>query len=158
MMYCHVTATQVYYLYRRPIHAQSTMPTWVGAFRLLRLICLRERITLVHCHQAFSTLGGEALLQARTMGYKVRQLLQLWASWWILSGLVSACVRRGYGTLMGVDESRASEGLAVAVAVVNTDQLLLGCAGAPFIPTNSHVCTRQGILAAAAAAAAGGVH
>lgn len=62
----------MYYLYRRPIHAQSTLPTWVGAFRLLRLICLRERITLVHCHQAFSTLGGEALLQARTMGYKVR--------------------------------------------------------------------------------------
>jgi phosphatidylinositol glycan class A protein len=62
---------QVYYLYRLPIHAQSTLPTWVGAFRLLRLICLRERITLVHCHQAFSTLGGEALLQARTMGYKV---------------------------------------------------------------------------------------
>lgn len=69
---CYRTAAQVYYLYRRPIHAQSTMPTWVGAFRLLRLICLRERITLVHCHQAFSTLGGEALLQARTMGYKVR--------------------------------------------------------------------------------------
>lgn len=62
---------KVYYLYRRPIHAQSTLPTWVGAFRLLRLICLREQITLVHCHQAFSTLGGEALLQARTMGYKV---------------------------------------------------------------------------------------
>jgi phosphatidylinositol glycan class A protein len=64
---------QVYYLYRRPIHAQSTMPTlWLGAFRLLRLICIRERISLVHCHQAFSTLGGEALVQARTMGYKVR--------------------------------------------------------------------------------------
>jgi hypothetical protein len=26
---------------------------------------------MVHCHQAFSTLGGEALVQARTMGYKV---------------------------------------------------------------------------------------
>lgn len=64
---------QVYYLYRRPIHAQSTMPTlWLGAFRLLRLICIREAISLVHCHQAFSTLGGEALVQARTMGYKVR--------------------------------------------------------------------------------------
>ncbi|KAF6266378.1 glycosyl transferase [Scenedesmus sp. NREL 46B-D3] len=63
---------KVYYLYRRPIHAQSTMPTlWLGAFRLLRLICIRERISLVHCHQAFSTLGGEALVQARTMGYKV---------------------------------------------------------------------------------------
>eukprot|EP00878_Enallax_costatus_P003436 GHUV01003647.1.p1 GENE.GHUV01003647.1~~GHUV01003647.1.p1 ORF type:complete len:475 (+),score=123.32 GHUV01003647.1:322-1746(+) len=62
---------KVYYLYRLPIHAQSTMPTWVGAFRMLRLICVRERINLVHCHQAFSTLGAEALVQARTMGYKV---------------------------------------------------------------------------------------
>ncbi|KAF8057928.1 hypothetical protein HT031_005874 [Scenedesmus sp. PABB004] len=61
---------KVYYLYRRPIHAQSTMPTWVGAFRVLRLVLLRERITLLHAHQAFSTLGAEALLHARTMGYR----------------------------------------------------------------------------------------
>eukprot|EP00775_Hariotina_reticulata_P007529 gene7529-7739_t len=68
----HLTnGLKVYYLYRRPIHAQSTMPTWVGAFRMLRLVCIREQVDLVHCHQAFSTLGGEALLQARTMGYKV---------------------------------------------------------------------------------------
>lgn len=67
---CQCARVQVYYLYRRPIHAQSTLPTFIGAFRLLRLICLREAVDLVHCHQAFSTLGGEALLQARTMGYK----------------------------------------------------------------------------------------
>ncbi len=72
---CTCTAApvpQVYYLYRRPVYAQSTAPTWVGAMRLLRLICLRERVSLIHAHQAFSTLGGEAALQARAMGYKVR--------------------------------------------------------------------------------------
>src|SRR5687767_833457 len=63
---------QVYYIPRLPFYAQSTLPTFVGAMRLLRSILIRERITVVHAHQAFSTLGLEALLQARTMGYKVR--------------------------------------------------------------------------------------
>lgn len=63
---------QVYYIPRLPFYAQSTLPTFIGTLRLLRCILLRERITLVHAHQAFSTLGLEALLQARTMGYKVR--------------------------------------------------------------------------------------
>lgn len=66
---------KVYYAPRLPFYSQSTLPTIYGSFRLLRLILIRERITLVHAHQAFSTLGLECLLHARTMGYKVR-----WAS------------------------------------------------------------------------------
>ncbi|KAJ9529366.1 hypothetical protein QJQ45_013801 [Haematococcus lacustris] len=62
---------KVYYLHRKPVYLQTTLPTFVGAMRMLRLVLLRERITLVHAHQAFSTLGLEACLQARTMGYKV---------------------------------------------------------------------------------------
>lgn len=34
-------------------------------------VLLRERITLVHAHQAFSAIAHEAILHARTMGYKV---------------------------------------------------------------------------------------
>jgi phosphatidylinositol glycan class A protein len=48
------------------------MPTLAGAMRLLRVLLVREGITLVHAHQAFSALGIEALVHARTMGYKVR--------------------------------------------------------------------------------------
>lgn len=59
---------KVYYAPRRPIHAQSTLPTVAGNLRLLRAILARERITLVHAHQAFSALGLEALIHARTMG------------------------------------------------------------------------------------------
>ncbi|GBG71325.1 hypothetical protein CBR_g8747 [Chara braunii] len=62
---------KVYYLPRLAFYLQSVFPTFYGTFPLLRVIMLRERITLLHAHQAFSCLGLEALLQARTMGYKV---------------------------------------------------------------------------------------
>ncbi len=42
---------QVYYLHRLPFLQQSTFPTLLGWLRLLRLIVIRERITLVHGHQ-----------------------------------------------------------------------------------------------------------
>lgn len=71
---------QVYYIPRRPIYAQSTLPTVAGALRLLRVVLVRERITLLHAHQAFSALGLEALVHARTMGYRV--------GWGLLHGRV----------------------------------------------------------------------
>jgi ribosomal protein L34 len=88
------------------------MPTlWIGAFRLLRLICIRERISLLHCHQAFSTLGGEALVQARTMGYKVRAKSNSGAvvfdvclccvCCWGGGEVASQCRRRAFSTLGG---------------------------------------------------------
>ncbi len=32
---------------------------------------LRERISMVHAHGAFSAIAHEAIIHARTMGYKV---------------------------------------------------------------------------------------
>ena len=73
--YCQVVTNmhmvQVYYAPRQPVYCQATLPTIFGGFRLLRVILIREAITLVHAHQAFSVMGHEAILQARTMGYKV---------------------------------------------------------------------------------------
>ena len=66
---------QVYYAPRQPVYCQVTLPTIFGGFRLLRIILIRERITLVHAHQAFSVMGHEAILHARTMGYKVTQAM-----------------------------------------------------------------------------------
>ena len=65
---------KVYYLHRQPFYLQSTFPTLLGSMHMLRLICLRERITIVHAHQAFSTLALEACVNACTMGYKVGSL------------------------------------------------------------------------------------
>lgn len=62
---------KVYYIPWLPFYLQTTFPTLWGTFPIFRTIFLRERITLVHGHQAFSTLCHEALMHARTMGYKV---------------------------------------------------------------------------------------
>ena len=53
------------------MYAEVTFPTIFGAFSILRCVLLREHISLVHAHQAFSTMANEAILHARTMGYKV---------------------------------------------------------------------------------------
>ena len=68
-------ALQVYYVPRLPLVLQVVAPTILGSFRLVRSIILRERITLVHAHQAFSALAHEAVLHARTMGCQVRSLV-----------------------------------------------------------------------------------
>lgn len=62
---------KVYYIPRLPVYQQATLPTIFGEFSTLRRILLAERIDLVHAHQAFSTLGHESLLHARTMRYPV---------------------------------------------------------------------------------------
>ena len=54
-----------------PRSAQATPPTIFGGFVLLRAVLLRERIDLVHAHGAFSAIAHEAIIHARTMGYKV---------------------------------------------------------------------------------------
>lgn len=61
----------MYYAPRRPVYAEATPPTLFGGFALLREVVLRERITLLHAHQAFSAIAHEALLHARTMGCRV---------------------------------------------------------------------------------------
>lgn len=62
---------RVYYIPWRPFLMQNTLPTFYGTLPIMRTILVRERITLVHVHQAFSTLCHEALMHARTMGYRV---------------------------------------------------------------------------------------
>ncbi|XP_023531731.1 phosphatidylinositol N-acetylglucosaminyltransferase subunit A isoform X2 [Cucurbita pepo subsp. pepo] len=62
---------KVYYVPWKPFVMQNTLPTFYGTLPIVRTILIREKITLVHGHQAFSTLCHEALMHARTMGYKV---------------------------------------------------------------------------------------
>lgn len=127
-------APQVYYTPRRPFYAQSTLPTIAGAPRLLRAVLLRERITLVHAHQAFSALGVEAMVHARTMGYRVR--------WVSVQGLHAS------GRLWGVPGAAAADSgghhpatlaaaaLTLPCQVVFTDHSLFGFADAASIATN----------------------
>ncbi|CAM8879251.1 unnamed protein product [Rhodiola kirilowii] len=62
---------KVYYIPWKPFLMQNTLPTFYGTLPIMRTVLIRERISLVHGHQAFSTLCHEALMHARTMGYKV---------------------------------------------------------------------------------------
>ena len=62
---------KVYYAFRVPVYNGSTLPDIFGNFKLLRAILLREKITVVHAHQAFSVMGHEAVFHARTMGQGV---------------------------------------------------------------------------------------
>ncbi|KAL7002991.1 phosphatidylinositol N-acetylglucosaminyltransferase, partial [Sarracenia purpurea var. burkii] len=62
---------KVYYVPWKPFLMQNTLPTLYGTLPIIRTILIREKISLVHGHQAFSTLCHEALMRARTMGYKV---------------------------------------------------------------------------------------
>lgn len=62
---------KVYYVPLKTVYMQSTFPTLYGNFPIVRTILIRERISMVHGHQAFSTLCHEAVMHARTMGYKV---------------------------------------------------------------------------------------
>jgi len=62
---------KVYYVPWRPFVMQNTLPTIYGLLPIIRTILIRERITVLHGHQAFSTFCHEALMHARTMGYKV---------------------------------------------------------------------------------------
>lgn len=62
---------KVYYCPLVPFFDQDIWPTLYAFFPLFRSILLRERIDVVHTHQATSVMSIECALYARTMGYKV---------------------------------------------------------------------------------------
>ncbi|KAK7067098.1 hypothetical protein SK128_011268 [Halocaridina rubra] len=67
----HMTnGLKVYYLPIQPFYSQSVLPTFITSIPLLRNILLRERVTIVHGHSAFSTMAHEAMNLARAMGLK----------------------------------------------------------------------------------------
>ena len=59
---------KVYYIPQQPFYNGNSLPTIYGAFPILYDTFIRERIDIVHCHQAFSNLAHEAIFHAGTMG------------------------------------------------------------------------------------------
>ncbi|XP_071516887.1 phosphatidylinositol N-acetylglucosaminyltransferase subunit A isoform X2 [Panulirus ornatus] len=67
----HMTnGLKVYYLPIQTFYNQSVLPTFITSIPLLRYIFLRERVSIVHGHSAFSTMAHEAMNLARAMGLK----------------------------------------------------------------------------------------
>jgi phosphatidylinositol glycan class A protein len=61
---------KVYYLPVSVMHDQIILPTMVSFFAVFRNILIRERISIVHGHQSTSPFAMEAILYARTLGYR----------------------------------------------------------------------------------------
>ena len=61
---------KVFYLPVQPFYNQCILPTVFSLLPIVRFIYIREKVTVVHGHSAFSTLAHEAMFHARTMGIK----------------------------------------------------------------------------------------
>ena len=61
----------MYYLPIQPFYNQSVLPTFLTSVPLLREILLREKVSVVHGHSAFSTMAHEAMSVAAALGIKV---------------------------------------------------------------------------------------
>lgn len=61
---------KVYYVPYQVIARQDTLPNFFSLFPLLRTILLRERIQIVHGHQALSSMAHEGILHSRPLGIK----------------------------------------------------------------------------------------
>lgn len=54
-------------------YSQTILPTIICSLPLLRHVLLREKITLVHGHSAFSSLAHECIMAARFLNIKVNK-------------------------------------------------------------------------------------
>jgi phosphatidylinositol N-acetylglucosaminyltransferase subunit A len=59
---------KVYYCPFMPMIDQDTIPTFSSSLPLMRHILIRERIQIVHAHQATSTMANESLVYAAALG------------------------------------------------------------------------------------------
>lgn len=59
---------KVYYCPIVPMVDEDSLPTFTATFPLLRAIWIRERIDIVHAHQATSTLASESIVYASALG------------------------------------------------------------------------------------------
>eukprot|EP01103_Thecamoeba_quadrilineata_P002605 TRINITY_DN1252_c0_g1_i2.p1 TRINITY_DN1252_c0_g1~~TRINITY_DN1252_c0_g1_i2.p1 ORF type:complete len:240 (+),score=51.50 TRINITY_DN1252_c0_g1_i2:163-882(+) len=61
---------KVYYIPLLPVYNEGGAPQVIATLPLFRYILIREQITIVHSHQAFSAMAHEAIMHSATMSYK----------------------------------------------------------------------------------------
>ncbi|XP_071449168.1 phosphatidylinositol N-acetylglucosaminyltransferase subunit A [Hetaerina americana] len=61
---------KVYYLPVKVFYNQCVLPTMVGSLPLIRYVLIRERITIIHGHSAFSALAHETMIIGRLLGLR----------------------------------------------------------------------------------------
>ncbi|GMI03309.1 hypothetical protein TrVE_jg4118 [Triparma verrucosa] len=60
----HLGAIKIYYLPLLPLSAGTSVPTFFASYIFFKTVLVRDRITLVHGHQATSVLSNECLFYA----------------------------------------------------------------------------------------------
>lgn len=66
----------MYYLPIKPFYNQCVLPSMVSSLPLIRYVLVREQITIIHGHSAFSTLAHETMMIGRLLGIQVK-IIQL---------------------------------------------------------------------------------
>ena len=61
---------KVYYCPFLPMTDQDSLPTFSATLPLIRWICIREGIDIIHAHQATSTLANESIVYAAELGLR----------------------------------------------------------------------------------------
>lgn len=61
---------KVYYLPVKTFYNQCVLPTMIASLPLIRYILIREQITIVHGHSAFSSLAHEVMIIGKLLGLK----------------------------------------------------------------------------------------
>ncbi|XP_025417405.1 phosphatidylinositol N-acetylglucosaminyltransferase subunit A isoform X2 [Sipha flava] len=61
---------KVYYLPIKPFYNQCVLPSMVSSLPLIRYVLVREQITIIHGHSAFSTLAHETMMIGRLLGIR----------------------------------------------------------------------------------------
>lgn len=79
---------KVYYLPIRVFYNQCILPTMICNIPLIRYIFIRESISIVHGHSAFSALAHEAILVGSLMGLKVGHFFSVNIYVWKLKALL----------------------------------------------------------------------
>ncbi|XP_015368905.1 PREDICTED: phosphatidylinositol N-acetylglucosaminyltransferase subunit A [Diuraphis noxia] len=59
---------KVYYLPIKPFYNQCVLPSMVSSLPLIRYVLVREQISIIHGHSAFSTLAHETMMIGRLLG------------------------------------------------------------------------------------------
>ena len=61
---------KVYYVPLLVIYNQCTLPTLFTSLPIIRNILIRENISILHCHSAFSALAIESLIHGKMLSLK----------------------------------------------------------------------------------------
>ena len=61
---------KVYYRPTVSIHDDTALPAFFGTTKIIREICIKEGVDIIHCQQATSVSSLEGIIHARTLGLR----------------------------------------------------------------------------------------